>query len=241
MWRSQQKRLAKTPRRVTRVPLAVDTVELGPIGTNCHLVRAEHGSTDAVVVDPSGSAAEIRLRLASSGRSLRGRSCSRTATGTTSSVSPSSPTARALRSGCRATRSRSSGTLAAVYQGLGVSVPAYAGDATLVAGGETGRGGRDRVRGRSPCPGTRRDMSPTTRTATSSPATCCSPAASAAPTSRAATGRRCSARSGRSLDRYPAETVVHSGHGPETTLGAELAPEPVPRRAPRRPARRPDD
>jgi len=28
------------------------------------------------------------------------------------------------------------------------------------------------------------------------------------------------------LDAYPAETVVHPGHGPETTLGAELARNP---------------
>jgi len=27
-------------------------------------------------------------------------------------------------------------------------------------------------------------------------------------------------------DRYPPETVVYSGHGPETTLGAELARNP---------------
>jgi hydroxyacylglutathione hydrolase len=28
------------------------------------------------------------------------------------------------------------------------------------------------------------------------------------------------------MDRFPPETVVHSGHGPETTLGAELARNP---------------
>ena len=28
------------------------------------------------------------------------------------------------------------------------------------------------------------------------------------------------------LDAYPPETVVHPGHGPETTLGAELARNP---------------
>ena len=40
------------------------------------------------------------------------------------------------------------------------------------------------------------------------------------------------------LDAYPPETVVHPGHGPETTLGAELAAEPVPRRPARRAERR---
>jgi hydroxyacylglutathione hydrolase len=46
---------------------AVDTLSLGPVGTNCYLVRAERGSSEAVVVDPSGDAAEIRLRLAGMG------------------------------------------------------------------------------------------------------------------------------------------------------------------------------
>ena len=49
------------------MPLAVDTYELGPIGTNCHLVRSGRDATEAVVVDPSGEAATIRLELAGLG------------------------------------------------------------------------------------------------------------------------------------------------------------------------------
>lgn len=45
----------------------VDRLELGPIGTNCYVVRADEGAGEAIVVDPSGSATEIRSRLASSG------------------------------------------------------------------------------------------------------------------------------------------------------------------------------
>lgn len=45
----------------------LDRLELGPLGTNCYVVRAERGAKEAVVVDPSGSAAEIRLALASMG------------------------------------------------------------------------------------------------------------------------------------------------------------------------------
>ena len=45
----------------------VDQLELGPLATNCYVVRASRDATEAVVVDPSGSAAEIRLRLASLG------------------------------------------------------------------------------------------------------------------------------------------------------------------------------
>jgi hydroxyacylglutathione hydrolase len=44
--------------------LAVDRYELGPVGTNCYLVRATSTAKDAVVVDPGANAAELRLELA---------------------------------------------------------------------------------------------------------------------------------------------------------------------------------
>jgi glyoxylase-like metal-dependent hydrolase (beta-lactamase superfamily II) len=49
------------------VALAVEQLELGPIGTNCYIVRAERGAPEAVVVDPSGDAATLRLRIAEMG------------------------------------------------------------------------------------------------------------------------------------------------------------------------------
>jgi hydroxyacylglutathione hydrolase len=52
--------------------LVVDSFELGPIGTNCYVVRAERGAAEAVVVDPSGDAATIRLELAGMGASCAG-------------------------------------------------------------------------------------------------------------------------------------------------------------------------
>ncbi len=48
--------------------LDVTQLPLGPVQTNCYLVR-QPGSAEAVVIDPSGSAAEIRLELA--GRAAR--------------------------------------------------------------------------------------------------------------------------------------------------------------------------
>ena len=45
----------------------VDQLPLGPIGTNCYVVRAERGAPEAVVVDPSGDAVTIRLELAQMG------------------------------------------------------------------------------------------------------------------------------------------------------------------------------
>jgi glyoxylase-like metal-dependent hydrolase (beta-lactamase superfamily II) len=46
------------------VALSVEQLPLGPIGTNCYVVRADGSAAEAVVVDPSGDAAELRLQLA---------------------------------------------------------------------------------------------------------------------------------------------------------------------------------
>jgi glyoxylase-like metal-dependent hydrolase (beta-lactamase superfamily II) len=46
------------------VTLVVDRFELGPVGTNCYVVRAKRGAPEAVVIDPGASAAELRLELA---------------------------------------------------------------------------------------------------------------------------------------------------------------------------------
>lgn len=47
--------------------LAVDRHELGPIATNCYVVRRERGVPEAAVIDPSGDAATLRLELAQAG------------------------------------------------------------------------------------------------------------------------------------------------------------------------------
>jgi hydroxyacylglutathione hydrolase len=47
--------------------IVADRYELGPIATNCYVVRSDRGASEAVVVDPSGSAAELRLELARMG------------------------------------------------------------------------------------------------------------------------------------------------------------------------------
>ena len=49
------------------MPLVVDRYEVGPVGMNCYVVRAERGVPEAVVVDPGGDAAELRLELARAG------------------------------------------------------------------------------------------------------------------------------------------------------------------------------
>jgi glyoxylase-like metal-dependent hydrolase (beta-lactamase superfamily II) len=47
--------------------LRVDKLSLGPMRTNCYVVRADSSAKDAVVVDPSGEATELRLTLAGLG------------------------------------------------------------------------------------------------------------------------------------------------------------------------------
>lgn len=49
------------------MPPLVDQLSLGPLGTNCYIVRASHAAPEAVVIDPSGSATELRLQLAALG------------------------------------------------------------------------------------------------------------------------------------------------------------------------------
>jgi hydroxyacylglutathione hydrolase len=46
------------------VPLVVDRYEVGPVGTNCYVVRAERGASEAVVIDPGWDAAELQLQVA---------------------------------------------------------------------------------------------------------------------------------------------------------------------------------
>jgi hydroxyacylglutathione hydrolase len=46
------------------VDIAVDRYELGPIRTNCYVVRAGRTAGEAVVIDPGGDAATLRLELA---------------------------------------------------------------------------------------------------------------------------------------------------------------------------------
>ncbi|MFO7572948.1 MAG: MBL fold metallo-hydrolase [Gaiellaceae bacterium] len=44
--------------------LRVEQLPFGPIGTNCYVVRRDSSADEAVVVDPSGDATELRLTLA---------------------------------------------------------------------------------------------------------------------------------------------------------------------------------
>jgi glyoxylase-like metal-dependent hydrolase (beta-lactamase superfamily II) len=54
------------------VTLVVDQLELGPIGTNCYVVRASSDAGEAVVVDPGGDAAQLHRALTQAGASCAG-------------------------------------------------------------------------------------------------------------------------------------------------------------------------
>ena len=47
--------------------LAVDRYEVGPIGTNCYVVRTDCAAAEAVVVDPGAAAAQLQAELAGMG------------------------------------------------------------------------------------------------------------------------------------------------------------------------------
>jgi glyoxylase-like metal-dependent hydrolase (beta-lactamase superfamily II) len=51
------------------VSIVVERYELGPIGTNCYVVRASQAASEAVVIDPSGDVPELRIELARLGTS----------------------------------------------------------------------------------------------------------------------------------------------------------------------------
>ncbi len=46
------------------MPLVVDRYALGPLQTNCYVVRSDRSSEQAAVIDPGGDAAGLRLELA---------------------------------------------------------------------------------------------------------------------------------------------------------------------------------
>ena len=57
--------------RLAAMPLVVDRYALGPLQTNCYVVRTDRGAAEAAVVDPGGDAATLRLELARLGAALR--------------------------------------------------------------------------------------------------------------------------------------------------------------------------
>ena len=202
--------------------LAVDQLSLGPIGTNCYVVRADRDTTDAVVIDPGDEAAEIERALESLGAAC---------------VAILLTHSHYDHFGALAELAESSGAPVWLPEGEldvfrrpgdffpGVTMRAYGGDATLLAGGETieTAGIAFQVRhvpGHSPG-----HLSYYADGALFSGDVLFS--GSVGRTDLPFGDWDTLLESIRSLaDAYPPETIVFSGHGPATTLGDELARNP---------------
>ena len=203
--------------------IVVDQYELGPIGTNCYVVRSERGAVESAVVDPSGDAATIRLELAGMGAACAGILVTHThwdhilglaelAEGTGVKVYGPEIEVDVLENP------------ASYYSGLGVSLRGWKPD-VLLAGGET-----IEVAGISfevvAVPG----HSPGHLAYYSDGALLSGDVLFAGSVGRTDLPRGdwdVLLASIRSLaERYPPDTVIYSGHGPPTTLGDELQRNP---------------
>jgi hydroxyacylglutathione hydrolase len=204
------------------MPLAVDQLSLGQIGTNCYLVRADRDAKQAVVIDPGDEAAEIERALAAQGAACAAILLTHS---------------HFDHFGALAELAASTGAPVWLPEGEldvfrrpdvffpGQSIEAYTREATLLSGGETvdAAGISFQVRqvpGHSPG-----HLSYYADGALFSGDVLFS----------GSVGRvdlpfgdwETLLESIRSLtDAYPPETVVLSGHGPATTLGDELARNP---------------
>ena len=205
------------------MPPVVDRYELGPIGTNCYIVRSERGAAEAAVVDPSGDAATIRLELAGMGAACAGIVVTHThwdhilglaelAEGTGVTVYGPEVELDVFENPGR------------YYAGLGVALRAWTPDVLLAGGEEIEVAGIPfevvAVPGHSPG-----------HLAYYSDGVLLSGDV----LFQGSVGRTDLPRSDwetllgsiRSLaERYPPDTIVYSGHGPPTTLGAELERNP---------------
>jgi hydroxyacylglutathione hydrolase len=202
--------------------LAVHQLSLGPIGTNCFLVRSGPEAAEAAVVDPGADAAEIERALAQIGASCA-------AILLTHSHYDHFGALADLAARTAAPVWLPEGELDVFRRPQdffpGIPLPPYTGEATLLAGGESvdAAGVSFRV---GAVPG-------------HSPGHVAYYADghlfSGDVLFNGSVGRTdlpfgdwdTLLDSIRSLtDAYPPDTVVHSGHGPDTTLGAELARNP---------------
>ena len=214
-------RPSRPPLHSRSVTPVVDRYELGPTRTNCYVVRADRDAPEAVIVDPGASASSLRLELARLGTRCAAILVTHThydhlgavadlAEGTGAPVHVSEIEARVLENP------------EAFYPGMGIRpwTPEVRldGDETLSPAGiefETLR-----------VPG----HSPGHLAFHSDGALLSGDVLFAGSVGRAdipfADWDALVASIVTLMERFPPETVVHSGHGPPTTLGDELARNP---------------
>ena len=206
------------------MPLAVQQLPLGSIGTNCYLVRRDGTASEAAVVDPGANAAEIRLALAAGGATCG-------AILLTHSHYDHIGALAELAEGTGAPVWLPAGELdvfrrpSDFFGDLGVSIRGYEGESTPLSGGETIEAAGisfevTSVPGHSPG-----------HVAYHADGCLLSGdvlfAGSVGRTDLPFGDWDALLDSIRRLaDAYPPETAVYPGHGPATTLGAELARNP---------------
>ena len=202
------------------MPLAVDPFVLGPFRSNCYVVRSERGAPEAVVIDPGDDPTELRLELARMGTKTAGILVTHTDVDHIAGV-------------------------AALAEGTGAEVWAPSGEVDALRAGET-RGGM-RVPPHDPAHtvsgGDEVAVAGVTFEVLDVPGHSSGHVAFLADGQlfsgdllfAGSVGRvdlaggdwetlLASVRS--LLGRLPAETVIHPGHGPATTLGRELQSNP---------------
>ena len=200
--------------------IAVDRFVVGPYQENCYVIRAERGAPEAVVVDPGDDATQLRLELAHSG-------------------------ARATAILVTHTDIDHIGGVADLAEGTGAEVWAPAGEADVLRTGETRGGGR--VRAHDPAhvvaggdvvtaAGVEFEVIDIPGHSAGHVAFAAEGAVFSGDLLFAGSVGRVDLEGGDwetlldsirvLLDRFPPDTVVYPGHGPETTLGAELAGNP---------------
>ena len=202
------------------MPLAVDRYELGPLQTNCYVVRSERGAPEAAVIDPGDDPTPLRLELARMGTRAAGILVTHTDVDHI-------------------------GGVAALADGGGIDVWAPADEADALRSGET-RGGL-RVAPHDPAHTVRGGDEVTVGGITFEVIDVAGHSAGhvaffadgelfSGDLLFAGSVGRVDLPGGnwetlldsvrRLLDRFPEDTVVHPGHGPATTLVRELATNP---------------